>query len=348
MNNLKKMIAGSLTAMVLLTACEKDEVRTVAVPPESGAAVTASTTTVLLENDKADQEAVTIDWTPVSYGYEGQVVNYLMEMDLKGGDFSSPQQLDLGTAVKKVFTHSELNRLLINLGLVPGQSSEVEARIVAGLGNGRALPTVSPALALTATPYFAIRVFPSLYVPGGHQGWSPETAPVITSVNNDDRYEGYVNFTEAGQEFKLTSQPDWDGTNYGDGGPGKLSTDGGNLKVPVAGYYQVKADVKALTYSVTKTDWGVIGDATASGWDADQDLVYEAATGTLQAVLTLTVGEIKFRANDDWGLNFGDEDGDGVIEEGGANIKIEAAGTYLVTLDLGNGAGNYSYSLTRQ
>ena len=56
--------------------------------------------------------------------------------------------------------------------------------------------------------------------------------------------------------------------------------------------------------------------------------------------------ELKFRANSDWGINLGDEGGDGVLEAGGANVKL-AAGTYSVVLNLSN-AGYYTYSFTKQ
>jgi hypothetical protein len=71
----------------------------------------------------------------------------------------------------------------------------------------------------------------TLYAPGGHQGWSPETAPTLYSRNFDFKYEGYVYFADENTEFKFTSQPDWGGTNYGDGGEGGiLSDDGGAVE----------------------------------------------------------------------------------------------------------------------
>ena len=42
----------------------------------------------------------------------------------------------------------------------------------------------------------------NLYVPGGHQGWDPETAPSLYNRNFDFKYEGYVYFNE-GDEYKL-------------------------------------------------------------------------------------------------------------------------------------------------
>ena len=43
-------------------------------------------------------------------------------------------------------------------------------------------------------------------------------------------------------------------------------------------------------------------------------------------------GEIKFRANNDWGVNYGDNGGDGTLELNGGNIP-STAGTYNIELD---------------
>ncbi|MDD3787582.1 MAG: DUF5115 domain-containing protein [Petrimonas sp.] len=105
----------------------------------------------------------------------------------------------------------------------------------------------------------------TLYVPGGYQGWDPAAAPTLYCQNFDFKYDGYVYFNAA-SEFKFTSQADWNGTNYGDGGSGTLSTanDAGNLSVATTGFYRLNADLSGspYTYSVVKTDWGLIGDAT--------------------------------------------------------------------------------------
>jgi hypothetical protein len=110
-----------------------------------------------------------------------------------------------------------------------------------------------------------------------------------------------------------------------------------------AGYYKVNVDINALTYTIAKTDWGIIGSATAGGWDSDQNMTYDATSGLWTAELPLTVGEIKFRANDGWDINYGDDGANGILEAGGSNIAIPEAGTYLISLKLG--APDYTYSI---
>ena len=94
---------------------------------------------------------------------------------------------------------------------------------------------------------------------------------------------------------------------------------------------------------------GLIGGAIpGTGWDSDRDMTFDPATGTYSITLDLNAGEIKFRANDNWDFNLGDNNdpNDGRPEVGGNNIKINAAGNYTITLDLLVG-GNWVYTIKK-
>ena len=75
-------------------------------------------------------------------------------------------------------------------------------------------------------------------------------------------------------------------------------------------------------------------------------MAYQSDLGVWTATLDLTAEEIKFRANDGWDLNYGDEGADGTLEAGAANIAVPEAGTDLITLDLSGYP--YTYSLEKQ
>jgi len=187
--------------------------------------------------------------------------------------------------------------------------------------------------------------YPVIYAPGGYQGWNPESANQLSSKNNDNTYEGYIYFPDANSEFKFTLGPNWD-NNFGDnGGDGTLDQNGDNLKVAEAGFYKVNVDLNALTYTLLKTTWGLIGSATPNGWNSDQDMTYDPAEGAWRIQLNLVAGEIKFRANDDWGLNYGDSGANALLDEGADNIVIPLAGTYLIKLFLKK--PDYTYSIER-
>ncbi len=182
-----------------------------------------------------------------------------------------------------------------------------------------------------------------LYVPGGYQkasgysegDWNPEKAPFIMNTKDDKVAQGYIYFASA-SEFKLTSDPDWNHTNYGDGGEGKLSASGGNLKVDAAGLYLIKADVVNLTYSATKVDWRLIGSAVGGWGDENEiDMVYNKSLKRLFATAKFVDGEFKMRANRDWGINFGDAGADGTLDFDKDNMTAKA-GTYTFMADLSN------------
>ena len=161
-------------------------------------------------------------------------------------------------------------------------------------------------------------------------------------------------------EYKfLPSNESFDG-DYGDAGTengdftGTIVQEGEvNAGTPegTGGYFLINVDTAALTYTLTETNWGVIGNATPTGWDSDTDMTYDPETKIWSVTLDLTEQEapdngIKFRANDAWDLNIGDNDADGTMEFGGANIGIPEDGNYTITLDLSN-PRQYTYSISK-
>lgn len=214
---------------------------------------------------------------------------------------------------------------------IPGPAAPGLYKIVIDFQRGK----------FTVTP---VKTFTTLYVPGNYQGWDPPTAPTIASVNADGSYQGYINIpTNTNYEFKFTNVPNWNGTVYGDGGSGTLVPGGGgNLAFPGPGYFQIKANTGAKTWSVLATTWSLIGDFNS--WSADAAMTYDANAKVWKGTITAAAsGAFKFRANAAWDLNFGDTGANGSLEEGGDNINI-TAGTHTITLDLHN-PGNYIYSI---
>ena len=197
-----------------------------------------------------------------------------------------------------------------------------------------------------------------LYVPGAYQGYKPGAAPTLNPVvGSPGVFEGYVNFTGSGiQGFKFTDAPDWDHTNYGNGGPGSLNTEGTaeDLTVPAEGYYELTVDLNKKTWAGTKTTWSVIGDATPGGWEKDTPMTYDPNKQVWTVTLPMKgAGSFKFRANNAWKIDFG-LDSDGKLQYAdnpaftyNANLKdltVPDDGNYTIILDL-HVSGKYTYSL---
>ena len=149
-------------------------------------------------------------------------------------------------------------------------------------------------------------------------------------------------------EFKIREDNAW-GLNYGDdGADGTLEQNGANIAIS-AGHYVIDFDAVNFTITITpaETVWGVVGSATLNGWGAAEDvkLVPDPCNDGVYIIkdVVLTDGEIKFRQDDAWGVNLGDNGADGTTEANGANIAV-SAGTYDMTLDTVNG----TYTLTKK
>lgn len=187
----------------------------------------------------------------------------------------------------------------------------------------------------------------TLWIAGAYQGWNPGGAKdSLMNSDTDQIVQGYADITDP-NGFKFVTQKNWNGPNYGAGdAAGKISTTGDNLSLGSAGYYLFEINLNTLTYTATKTTWGIIGSGTDDDWNSDQNMVYSPALRKWVATIPLTAEEIKFRANDDWTLNYGDTGKDGKLEKGGDNIPVATAGTYSVMLDLSEPL-KYKYSLTQ-
>ncbi|TGE08561.1 SusE domain-containing protein [Hymenobacter fodinae] len=346
MSHFTKLAGLGLAATLLLASCEKDEDRAI-MQPGSSLAVTPSTNSAVLLQANASANAVTYNWNKVEFGYPA-AVQYTLQFDKKGGDFSNPIEINAANSTTRVLTVSELNSILLKLKVAPNTAGAIDARVKASVG-ANAAPVISPVSTFTGTPYLVFIEYPSVYVPGSYQGWAPDKAPFLASVNNDKKYEGYLNFPDASTSFKITPARNWD-NDYGvdPAGPaGTLKAKGGDITVTGPGYYRFNVDLNTLKYTATKTTWAVIGAATPGGWDKETPLVFDPVKQVWTATLALKADELKFRANNAWDIDLGDNEPDGIPDYGGKNIKVSAAGTYTITLDLSKGAGNYNYSIEK-
>lgn len=141
-----------------------------------------------------------------------------------------------------------------------------------------------------------------------------------------------------GAEFKFAESPDFMGKNWGDSGEaGKAEEFGPNIVFgEQTAFYDITFNDKTLAYTIEFVRFpsiGIIGDATPGGWDADTDMT-DNGDGTFSVLISLTEGEAKFRANDEWTTNWGgDQFPTGVATQDGPNIPVSPAGVYNVVFN---------------
>jgi hypothetical protein len=336
---MKTKIIVALSLLVGFISCKKEAKvdRTILSSSIAANKLTVDSNYVKLDNKKKADPAMTFSWDAPDYGFES-VQLYALQVDKAGNDFKKGTHLtiDLGPLMTASITHEQADLLLKSYGIADSALGNMVVRIKTTLAyNDKVEPVYSNTLSVSARRFDPPPAL--LYVPGDYQGWDPSTAQKLTFNPAAGQYEAVVDMAKAGGtgEFKITSQPNWDGTNYGDGGAGLLSTSGGNLNL-TPGTYSITANTQALTWTSSLENWGLIGSATAGGWGSDQDMQYDQALKMYTITTNLLAGEIKFRKNDDWPINLGDNGNDGSLEPGGSNIPVASDGNYSIKLDVAN------------
>jgi hypothetical protein len=191
----------------------------------------------------------------------------------------------------------------------------------------------------------------SLYLVGGSTpaGWDPNSAIPFTKTATGV-FTVWAPLTVNGSGFKfLPNHGSWSG-DWGQkpGEPGKLAQDGEeNCPVAADGFYRIDVNFNTMSFTTTLCDWGIIGSSIPPyNWSVDENLTWGGASDPYTWSIsnyTVQAGEFKFRANDAWDINFGDDGNNGSLEYGGANIPI-AAGTWTIKLKLN--PNNWTYSVT--
>jgi len=152
------MILSGLLFLISFTSCEKDEVKSEFL---GGTApkLTASTDVVAMSYDNADNVGVSLNWTNPEYqfnsGISSQNVTYLLEFDLQGANFTTPnrKQLSLDGDLGKKVLVKELNDYMLNqMELQVGTSYNLEVRVTASIDD-KFSKLVSNVIPLRATPY---------------------------------------------------------------------------------------------------------------------------------------------------------------------------------------------------
>ncbi|MEM9340192.1 MAG: alpha-amylase family glycosyl hydrolase [Bacteroidota bacterium] len=179
-------------------------------------------------------------------------------------------------------------------------------------------------------------------------GWDASTA-MVRSASDDHQWTLTVLLNIG--ELKFRADNDW-AVNWGGTAfpTGDATQDGPNIAISVASYYEIQFNSISGEYTFTQLTpdtyetVGIIGSATPSGWSASSPMEQDPNDPHVWSLsnLILIDGEAKFRANDDWAVNWGAVDfpeGTGTLN--GPNIPI-VGGTYDVSFN--DVTGSYSFA----
>ncbi|MBA4738944.1 MAG: SusE domain-containing protein [Flavobacteriaceae bacterium] len=331
---MKKLIL-KLTYVTALFAFMQscDDVERVYYNDAAETVLSLSDNNLTLSEDNGTNEILTLTWSDPDYGFDAAAL-YSVQMDVQGGDFSNPQIISVGSSLEKTFTVEELNSKLLSLSMTPAEEGVAIIRIKATLSEYQEI--FSNTVNLNVTPYSSLLdLSTNLGVVGSATpgGWGNENIPDLQfyTTSMTDVYVAYVSLRDG--EIKFRNNNDW-AENWGDdGNDGTLDSYGANIPVS-AGTYKIEVNFSSMTYTMEAYSWGLVGSATPNQWNGpDLMLHYNSYQDDWRAVVTLGEGEVKFRFNNDWGLNYGDDGADGSMEANGANISV-SSGHYLVSMNL--------------
>ncbi|MCR6722217.1 MAG: SusE domain-containing protein [Chitinophagaceae bacterium] len=268
---------AAIMSMVLF-ACKKDEHK---VFFEGGTApvLTANANALPLSFVNADQHLVRLNWTNPNYrfntGVSSQDVNYIIEIDIAGANFKSPNKLSIAISndLSVNFTVGQFNDYLLNELVLPHSvTQEIEMRVVSSMGSLRSGALASNVLKYSVTPYpIPPKVAPpasgKLFITGSATpgdwmgGGDPELpAQQFTKISETLFEIASINLNGDASFLFVPVYGDWN-VKYGYTGGGNENNvngddfmPGGNdMKAPPAsGAYKVTVDFQRGKFTVTK------------------------------------------------------------------------------------------------
>ena len=321
MKNTIKLLIAFISFLTL--SCSEDVETKIAGEKATGITLLAPTSSfnLVLDGAKLNDLATTFIWNDASNSTAGTTVSYTIEAAKAGTNFAAP--IALGTPTTSLFkdvTVGTLDALAKTLGLPSLVESAIDVRIKSSAG-------ISNVFTLKVTPYQ-----PNWGIIGSAtpKGWDASTDMTYNAAAGT--YSISLGLTTGELKFRLDNS--W-ATNFGDDG-NNLSLDAGGSNIAVtAGDYTITANFTTKTYTITRLTnaWGVIGDATPTGWGADTLMDYNPTTQKYSITVKMKAGQFKFRLNRDWGTNYGDNGNNLSLDSGGDNIAVKNAGNYYITAD---------------
>lgn len=340
-----KILLVFLVAVLGFNSCEKDElVFTAQVPSDTFSFTNTFLDEYILTSTTSSNLGERFTWESVSFDTPTAVA-----YDLQGSiteDFASISLTKSTSGNEVAVTIGNLLAMASEAGLDNDPNTDnpntgtVYFRLRAYSGND-AIETLSTVQALTV-------VLPEIVDDGGgftisswgvvgsgYNNWGAfADAPFYTS-SSSGVLVAYVTLVDGAIKFRENN--DWT-NNLGDNGADGTLEAGGADIVVTAGTYKITFDTNDNTYTIEDYSWGVVGSGY-NNWGADgpdAKFYYDYTTDTFKVGVRLIDGDIKFRFNNDWGLNYGDTGLDGTLDQDGDNITV-TAGLYVISLDINNG-----------
>jgi len=347
----------------LFSACDADwEKITVSANTAPDNLTVNKTTPFICKPDNKDSVAFIFSWSKADWG-ENVPITYILQFDLKGGNFSAPIEYIAGNSItEKEVIAGELNDIMHSLNQPVNAATDIDVRIAAKpMVLGSATPelqtmesTSKVTINLTSFGMAPLHILGAMFGPYP-LGLYPDEDPNAWNPNNytyvmfrDDllgvdvytaRFYGFTSTTWAGEMTVLRDADLGKWNQIGKGGNGQLMQGGSNIQdITVTGYYTFKADLSTMTYSIESYN---ISNAT--------DYTSIELTGVGSSPITLTQAmnnphiwqvdnvnlelsnKLRFQANGSSQISWGSNDFPwGIGTSDGNDIPVNPVGRYFI------------------
>ncbi len=378
-----KLIFFTLISLWIGFACEDDKtIETIdiskAIPASIITPSEGSNQTLLLANAETNLE--TFSWSEADFGLQVPK-KYSLQLDIAGNEFKKPLELINTAELNYTTTVAEMNLKLWDFGITSGTSTDFELRVVTTLNKPIVDSTYNSVIVnLSFQPFiynkpdviepvagssfvleldtigleiwdtiiwqavdYGISAVKNYVLEFDHidssfskpvilySGVKTQFSPTVLKLNKALLSRGYTANVAADVAFRIRSSVD--------SGKGKDTTE--------VFTYKITPFSSEIPPPEPDNYWALVGTATPNGWGhPDLDMEWDWKTNIWTLTTDLVAGEFKFRADDAWTVNYGDNGNDGSLEQDGANIPLPAAGNYTIQLILTDVA-NPTYTVVK-
>ncbi|MEP7165287.1 MAG: SusE domain-containing protein [Ferruginibacter sp.] len=257
---------------VVFISCKKDENKVFYEGGTNPVLSASATGPFVLDILQKNDPLLTFTWTNPDYhfttGLSSQDINYTIQIDSAGKNFSSPGLAEIAVPndLSKLITVGELNAKLLAMGIIENTTGDAEIRLKSAFSNGAGV-LYSNIIKITATPYLDV-IWPvpaNLYITGSATpaSWQcgcgePELLSQKFTKVSSSKFELTIKLNGANSYLLLPVYGSWSHKYGGLGANNSNNVDGDNFKPeggdllspPTTRIYKITVDFKTGKFKV--------------------------------------------------------------------------------------------------
>ena len=199
MKTLKPLFA-ILALTFVFSSCKEDQIKATLKKDVAPNVLQApsSSAYILVFADKANV-LETFHWTATDFGFTASV-SYTLQIAAAGTSFAGAVDVATTNSLQAAVKVGDFNDLLLSLGLVPEQASDIDVRVVSRV-TGVADPIYSNSRTITVTDYATS--FPPIWGMGAAlKGWGPWPDNAVEWQSTEFKKYSTITYFTSGETFR--------------------------------------------------------------------------------------------------------------------------------------------------